>query len=134
MEIDKLYELFSLSYQHKDIQLFQSIYLEEAQYLIFDGKISNGHNGFIPGTQGFFDEVQLAGDSLDIQFQIEQRFYSKDSTMVTDVGYFHFERKGSVEESSVGKMVNVFVKRNQDWKWLVDMSSNAPKEAFKLNN
>ncbi len=132
-QIDQLYEKFRSSFQNQDADLFASLYLEEAQYLIFDGAIGNGRKNFVPSTRSFLDEIKKKGDALDIRFQIEKRFFSDDKTMATDVGYFLFERKGAEEQADVSKMVNVFVKRNGKWRWLVDMSSNAPREMFKSN-
>lgn len=129
-EIDVLYQKFSASFKDKDIDLFKSLYLSEAQYLIFDGKIQDGHEEFVPNIEGFFNDLTKNGDSIDIKFQIEKRFYSKDHTMATDVGYFLFERK-STGQADVSKMVNVFVKKDGKWNWLIDMSSKAPKEVFK---
>ncbi len=132
-QIDQLYEKFRSSFQNQDAALFASLYGEEAQYLIFDGAIGNGRKNFVPGIQSFLDDIKKKGDTLDIKFQIEKRFFSDDKTMATDVGYFLFERKGSVEQVDVSKMVNVFVKRNGKWSWLVDMSGEAPREMFKSN-
>ena len=60
-QIDQLYEKFRSSFQNQDADLFASLYLEEAQYLIFDGAIGNGRKNFVPGTRSFLDEIKKKG-------------------------------------------------------------------------
>jgi ketosteroid isomerase-like protein len=111
--------------------LLKSCYRTDAQLLAFAGPVGNGTIEFMKGINGYFEEVKLKKDAIDILFQVEKRVFSPDGNMCTDVGYFLSLRKGSKQEKSVGKMTNVFTRQNGGWKFLVDMSSDAPLEVFK---
>jgi ketosteroid isomerase-like protein len=129
--VDVVYHSLRKSFNSLDSVLFKSLYRKDAQFLAFAGVIGNGTNDFMKGINGYFEEVKLKNDSIDILFHIEKREFSQDGSMCTDVGYFFTTRKGSKTEKSVGKMTNIFTKQNGEWKFLVDMSSDAPLEVFK---
>jgi ketosteroid isomerase-like protein len=129
--IDFLYEQFRISYQTADSALLDKLYWPDAVYMWSNTAIENGRNSFMKNFGSFFGKLKELKDSIDIVFQLEKRVFSADKTMCTDVGYFVFTRKGSKEQSSTGKMVNVFTLRNGEWRFLVDMSGDAPKEVFK---
>jgi CubicO group peptidase (beta-lactamase class C family)/ketosteroid isomerase-like protein len=128
--IDKLYAQFRESIQQLDTAIMSAIYREDAQYLAFDTEIQNGKVVFIKGFSGLFNEIKNGKESIDITFQLEKREFSPDGNMCVDVGYFEFVRKGEKTNKGVGKMVNVFTKNETGWKFLVDMSSNAPSKVF----
>jgi CubicO group peptidase (beta-lactamase class C family)/ketosteroid isomerase-like protein len=128
--IDKLYAQFREGFQKLDTAIMSSIYWEDAQYLAFDTEIQNGKNVFIKGFSVFFNEIINAKESIDINFQLEKRQFSADGSMCVDVGYFEFVRNGEKINKGVGKMVNVFAKKENEWRFLVDMSSNAPSKVF----
>jgi ketosteroid isomerase-like protein len=130
-QIDFLYEQFRLSYQTADSALLDKLYWPDAVYMWSNTAIENGRNSFMKNFGSFFSRLKVIKDSIDIVFQVEKRVFSADKTMCTDAGYFVFTRKGSKEQSSAGKMVNVFALRNGEWRFLVDMSGEAPKEVFK---
>lgn len=128
--IDALYAKFRESFQKLDTALMASIYWKDAQYLSFDTEIQNGKAIFIKGFADFFNELKTSKDSIDITFQVEKRHFSADGTMCVDVGYFEFVRKGVKTNKGIGKMVNVFTKKENEWRFLVDMSANAPQKVF----
>jgi len=129
--IDFLYEQFRISYQSADSALLDKLYWPDAVYMWSNTAIENGRGSFMKNFGNFFHKLKELKDSIDIVFQVEKRVFSADNTMCTDVGYFVFTRKGSKQQSSTGKMVNVFTLRNGEWRFLVDMSGEAPKEVFK---
>jgi ketosteroid isomerase-like protein len=129
--VDAVYHSLRKSFLNLDSGLFKSLYRSDAQFLAFAGPIGNGTVEFMKGINGYFEEVKMKKDSIDILFQIEKRVISEDGNMCTDVGYFLTTRKGSKTEKSVGKMTNIFTRQNGEWKFLVDMSSDAPLEVFK---
>lgn len=129
--IDKLYTNFRESFQKLDTATILKIYWEDAQYLSFDTEIQNGSKDFIKGFATLFNDVKSVNESLDISFQLEKRQFSEDGTMCVDVGYFEFIRKGEKLRRGIGKMVNVFTKKDNEWRFWVDMSSNAPLNIFK---
>lgn len=129
--IDLLYEKFRASYQITDSAALSNLYWPDAVYIWSNLAIENGRPVFMKNFGEYFKQLKALGDDIDIIFQIEKRSYSADKTMCTDVGYYVFSRKGSKEQRVTGKMVNVFTKKNGEWRFLVDMSSEAPKEVFK---
>jgi ketosteroid isomerase-like protein len=130
-QIDFLYKQFRISYQTADSALLDKLYWPDAVYMWSNTAIENGRNSFMKNFGSFFGKLKELKDSIDIVFQVEKRVFSADNTMCTDVGYFVFTRKGSKEQYATGKMVNVFTLRNGEWRFLVDMSGEAPKEVFK---
>lgn len=131
--VDSLYINFRKYWSHTDINSLQSLYAEDAKFLVFDGKIGMKKKDWVPGIDSFFSEVRKTGDSIDVIFQIESREISGD--LICDVGYFLSTRAGNKNEKSCGKMVNVFrkikdAKGHTSWKFIVDCSSAAPTSEY----
>lgn len=130
-KIDALYEQFRMSYKQADSAALDKLYWPDALYMSSNTAIENGRSAFMKKFGSYFNKLKEVKDSIDIVFQIEKRDYSPDGNMCADAGYFVFTRKGSKEQYATGKMVNIFTKRNGEWRFLIDMSGEAPKEVFK---
>lgn len=129
--VDAFYHSLRKSFLNVDSVLLKNCYRRDAQLLAFAGPIGNDTIEFMKGINGYFEEVKMKNDTIDILLQVEKKTFSQDGNMCTDVGYFLTTRKGSKQEKSVGKMTNIFNRQKGQWKFLVDMSSDAPLEVFK---